>query len=120
MLEKTIFKKIIDGELPSYKIYEDNDFLVFLSIYPAVPGHTLIIPKEEVRWVWDVTKYDEYMKLARKIAKAYQKAFNIEMVYMDVHGEEIPHAHIHIRSNLKNDGSEKNFVEIAEKIKKAL
>ncbi|MCD5389868.1 MAG: HIT family protein [Candidatus Pacebacteria bacterium] len=120
MSEKTIFKKIIDGELPSYKIYEDDDFLVFLNIYPLNPGHTLVIPKQEVRWVWQVEKYDEYLKLARLVALAHQKVFNTEMIFMDVRGDEVPHAHIHIRSNLPNDGTEKNFEKIAEKIKKAL
>jgi diadenosine tetraphosphate (Ap4A) HIT family hydrolase len=69
--------------------------------------------------VWDVEKYDEYLRLARRVALAYRKVFNVEMVFMDVRGDEVPHAHIHIRSNLKKDGSEKNFEEIAEKMRKA-
>lgn len=120
MSEKTVFKKIIDGELPSYKIYEDENFLVFLNIYPRNPGHTLVIPKQEVRWVWDVDLYGEYLQLARRIAKAHKEVFNTEMIFMDVRGDEVPHAHIHIRTNLPKDGTEKNFEEITEKIKQAL
>lgn len=120
MSEKTVFKKIIDGEIPSYKIYEDDNFLVFLDAFPEAPGHTLIIPKKEERWVWDVELYDEYWKLARKIAKTLQKAFSEEMIICKVVGEEVPHAHIKLFPAIANDGSEKDFEIIAEKIKKAL
>lgn len=120
MSEKTIFKKIIDGDLPSYKIYEDNNFLVFLDIYPKAPGHTLIIPKKETHWVWDVDLYSEYFLLVRKIAIALQKAFNTKMIIMNVYGEEVPHAHIKLFPAIEKDGTEKNFAEIAEKIKNAL
>ncbi len=120
MSEKTIFKKIIDGEVPSYKIYEDENFFVFLDIFPKAPGHTLIIPKTEIRWVWDVDLYDEYFRLARRVARAQQQVFATEMIRMEVYGEEVPHAHIKIWPHIKKDGSEKNFEEIAEKIKDAL
>ena len=120
MSEKNVFKKIIDGEIEAYKIYEDDKFLVFLDAFPKAPGHSLVIPKEEVVWVWDVTLYDEYMRLARRIAMAIQKAFNTKMVLMLVHGDEVPHAHIHLRPSIPNDGSEKDFEANMEKIKKAL
>lgn len=120
MNEKTIFKKIIDGEIPSYKIYEDENFLVFLDIYPEAPGHTLIIPKEEVVWVWDVEQYDEYWQLARKIAKTLQKSFGTEMIVCKIFGEEVPHAHIKLFPAIPKDGTEKDFETILKKIKKAL
>ncbi len=120
MSEKTIFKKIIDGEVPSYKIYEDEDFFVFLDIFPRAPGHTLIIPKKEFRWVWDVDKYSEYMNLVRRIARAQQKVFHTDMIRMEIYGEEVSHAHIKIWPQVPNNGIEKNFKEIAEKIKKEL
>lgn len=119
-LEKTVFKKIIDGEIPCHKIYEDENFLVFLDAYPKNPGHTLVIPKQETLWVWDVELYDEYFALVRKIAQAQKKAFNIEMILMLVHGEEVPHAHVHVRPQIDNNGTEQQFEIIAEKIKKAL
>ncbi len=120
MIEKTIFKKIIDGEMFAYKIYEDNNFLVFLDVFPKSPGHTLIIPKKEYRWVWDVDMYDDFFDLARRVAIAQKKVFNVDMIYLGVEGDEVPHAHIHVRTTLLNDGSEKNFEGLAKKIKKAL
>lgn len=121
MSEKTIFKKIIDGEIPCYKVYENETFLVFLDIFPEAPGHTLIIPKSEYRWVWDVEPYDEYWQLARKLTQALRKVFDTDWIISKVVGDEVPHAHIHlIPGGIKKDGSEKNFEENAEKIKKAL
>lgn len=120
MSEKTIFQKIIDNEIPSHKIYEDENFLVFLDAFPKSPGHTLIIPKQLVQWVWDVDMYTEYMQLARRVARAQQHVFNTEMIFMDIRGDEVPHAHIHIRTALKNDGTEKDFKILVEKIKNQL
>ncbi len=120
MSEKTIFKKIIDGEIPCYKIYEDETFLVFLDIFPEAPGHTLIIPKQEFRWVWDVEPYAEYWELALRITRALQKAFDTEMIICSVVGEEVPHAHIKLFPAIQKDGSEKDFETIAKKIHEAL
>lgn len=120
MLKKTIFKKIIDKEVPAYIIYEDSNFMVFLDAFPKNPGHTLVIPKQEVLWVWDIDLYDEYFKLVREIAEAQKRAFGIEMILMLVHGEEVPHAHVHLRPQINNDGSEKDFNIVAEKIKSEL
>jgi histidine triad (HIT) family protein len=120
MSEKTIFKKIIDGEIPCHKIYEDEHFLVFLDAFPQSPGHTLVIPKEEVMWVWNIKHYDEAFALARRVAKAQQKAFGVDMIILMVHGDEVPHAHIHVRPDISNDGTEKEFEMIAEKIIAAL
>jgi histidine triad (HIT) family protein len=120
MTEKTIFKKIIDGEIPCHKIYEDENFLVFLDAFPKNPGHTLVIPKQETLWVWDVDLYNEYFQLVRKIAQAQKKAFDRDMILMLVHGEEVPYAHVHLRPQIENDGTELEFEIIAEKIKKAL
>ena len=112
--EKTVFQKIIDRELPAYILYEDENFIVFLDAFPVSKGHTLIVPKKVYRWVWDVEPYAEYMELARKVARVQQKAFNTEMIVMSVVGDEVPHAHIHIRPALSKDGTEKNFEEIAD------
>ena len=112
--EKTVFEKIIDRELPAYILYEDENFVAFLDTFPASKGHTLIVPKKKYRWVWEVEPFANYMELARKIAKVQQKAFGTEMIFMDVRGDEVPHAHIHIRPGLLKDGSEKDFDTIAE------
>ncbi len=119
MSEKTIFKKIIDGEVPAYRIFEDEHFLIFLDAFPASPGHSLIIPKQEVRFVWDTPLYTEYLALAKKLAFAHRDVFGTDMIYMDVRGDEVPHAHIHVRPNLPKDGSEKNFEHWQEKIRSA-
>jgi histidine triad (HIT) family protein len=116
----TIFKKIIDGEIPCYKIYEDKHFLVFLDVSPKNPGHTLVIPKQQTLWVWDIDLYDDYFKLVRKIARAQQRAFGVNMILMLVHGEEVPHAHVHLRPQRENDGTEKDFEMIADTLKKNL
>ncbi len=121
MLEKSIFQKIIDREIPAYIVYEDEHFIAFLDIFPEAPGHTLVIPKKPARWVWDVERYDEYWRLTRKIVKALQQVFQEDMIIAKVYGEEVPHAHIHLYpGELPKDGSEKNFEEIAEKIRTAL
>jgi histidine triad (HIT) family protein len=114
--EDTIFKKIIDGKIPCHKIYEDENFLVFLDAFPKNPGHTLVIPKQETLWVWDIDLYNEYFKLVRKIARAQQRAFGVDMILMLVHGDEVPHAHVHLRPQIENDGSEQYFEKNAEKI----
>jgi histidine triad (HIT) family protein len=99
-----IFCKIIKGELPSYKVYEDDKFLAFLSIHPLTLGHTLVIPKDHYRWVWDVPNIGEYYEIARKIALAQKKAFNTDMIFSFVFGEEVPHSHIWLVPRTENDG----------------
>lgn len=116
-----IFCKIVRGEIPSHKVYEDDKFLAFLDINPRAPGHTLVIPKEHHRWVWDVPEVGAYFEIARKIAKAQQKAFSAEMILSRVTGEEVSHAHIWVFPNAeKAVGEKKDFVSNAEKIKENL
>lgn len=117
-MENCIFCKIVAGEIPSYKVYEDENFLAFLDINPRAPGHVQIIPKKHHQWVWDVPNVGEYFEIARKIAKAQQKAFETEMILCRVTGEEIPHAHIWVYPGVKGD--EKDFEANAEKIKSNL
>lgn len=114
-----IFCKIIKGEVPSYKVYEDDKFLAFLDIRPLNPGHTLIIPKEHYRWVWDVPKIDEYFGVAGKVANAIRKALGTEQVVSLVLGEEVPHAHVWLVPRFPDDGHGgsidlKNIKEISE------
>ena len=77
-MNNCIFCKIVRGEAPSHKIYEDAKFLAFIDINPISPGHTLVIPKEHYRFVWDVPDAREYFEVAKKIAKAQQKAFGTD------------------------------------------
>lgn len=125
--ENCIFCKITAGEIPSYKVYEDKNFLAFLDINPRAPGHVQVIPKEHYRWVWDLSadrqvspNIGEYFTAAQKIAKALQKAFGVEMIRSQVFGDEVAHAHVWLWPNLPLDGTEKDFESIAEKIKKSL
>ena len=98
------FCKIISGEFPSYKIYEDDNFIAFLDIRPLNLGHTLVVPKKHYRWVWDVENIGEYYSVVGKIANAIKKALETDFVASLVFGEEIPHAHVWLVPRLKNDG----------------
>jgi len=100
----TVFHKIVSGEIPCYKIYEDDDFLAFLDINPKCDGHTLLIPKTPAKWVWDVEKYTEYFEVARKIVRHYQKVTGNDLVVMKVVGVDVPYAHIHILPYDENYG----------------
>lgn len=115
-----IFCKIIKGEIPSHKVYEDADFLAFLDIDPLSPGHTLIIPKHHYRWVWDVPHAGAYFEVAQKIALAQKKAFQTDLVLSKIVGEEVPHAHIWVYPDRDVAGDKKDFVTNAEKIKNCL
>ena len=94
----TIFSKIILGEIPSYKIAENEKFYAFLDVYPLVEGHTLVVPKIEVDKFFDLP--DEYLHemllFAKPIAKAIENAFNCQRCGMAVIGLEVPHAHLHL------------------------
>ncbi|HEX6914187.1 MAG TPA: HIT family protein [Chitinophagaceae bacterium] len=94
----TIFSKIINGEIPSYKIAEDDRFLAFLDVFPFAYGHTLVIPKTEVDRIFDVP--DEYLSgilvFAKPVAKAIERAFPCNRVNIITVGLEVPHAHIHL------------------------
>jgi histidine triad (HIT) family protein len=115
-----IFCKIVADEVQSYKVYEDQDFLAFLSIDPITPGHTLVIPKEHYRWVWDVKNQDKYWLVAQKIAFALRKAFGTEAIHSKVVGEEIHHAHIWLFPESAPSFDKKDLAKNAELIKNAL
>jgi len=95
-----LFCKIVSGEIPSYKIYEDDNFLAFLDIFPSAEGDTLVIPKKHFEFVWDVENVGEYMKFTQKVANHYQTLSERRMVYSIVHGEAVSHAHIHLIPNV--------------------
>lgn len=124
-----IFCKIVKGEIPSHKVYEDENFFAFLDINPQSPGHTQVIPKEHYRWVWDTPRVGKYFEVVQKIAKAQQKAFETDFILSKIVGDEVPHAHIWVFPGIKDGdppsqsfggASKKDFALNAEKIKKAL
>mgnify|MGYP000831166371 FL=1 len=127
----TIFSKIIAGEIPSYKVAEDDKFYAFLDINPLVKGHTLVVPKHEVDYIYDLS--DEELAamhvFAKHVALAIQKVFPCRKVGEAVIGLEVPHAHIHLIpmqkesdmlfSNPKLELTGEEFKSIAEAINKA-
>jgi len=113
-----IFCKIVRGEIPSYKVYEDKDYLAFLDINPQSPGHTQVIPKQHYRWVWDIPNTGAYFEVVRKIAKAQQKAFGTDFILSKIIGDEVEHAHIWVFPNSNTSGDPKDFAVNAEKIRK--
>jgi len=94
----TIFSKIINGEIPSYKIAENENFYAFLDIFPLVKGHVLVVSKVEVDKVFDLTDdiLSEMMVFAKPIAKAIEKSFECNRCGVSVIGLEVPHAHMHL------------------------
>lgn len=115
-----IFCKIVLGEIPSYKVYEDDKFLAFLDINPQSPGHTQVIPKEHKRWVWDVENAGEYFEVAKKVALAQQKAFNTDWILSKIVGDEVPHAHIWVFPNKEVSGDKIGFETNLKLIKENL
>jgi histidine triad (HIT) family protein len=93
-MEDCVFCKIVKGQIPSYKIYEDKKYLAFLDISPLNLGHSLVVPKKHFRWTWDVPEFGEYWEVAKKVAKATRKATGAFMVEFLTHGTDINHAHI--------------------------
>jgi histidine triad (HIT) family protein len=94
----TIFKKIIDGEIPCYKVAENDHFLAFLDVSPLQIGHTLVIPKDEVDYIFDIEDdlLGEMMIFSKKVAKAIKKAYPCNRIGVGVIGLEVAHAHIHL------------------------
>lgn len=94
----SIFTKIVNGEIPSYKIAEDDNYYAFLDIFPLAKGHTLVIPKKEVDYIFDLDEetYSGLQIFARKVALALKEALPCKKVGVAVLGLEVPHAHIHL------------------------
>ena len=128
----SIFTKIVTGEIPSYKVAETEEFYAFLDIFPLKRGHVLVIPKEEVDYLFDLDQqtYDGLWSFARKIALAIEKTIPCKRIGVAVLGMEVPHAHIHLVPldhegdlNFKNPKlkfTDEEFKEVAELISAAL
>lgn len=128
----TIFTRIINGEIPCYKIAEDENYFAFLDINPMAKGHTLVIPKKEVDYIFDLDKETiaGLMQFTQHVAKAIESAIPCKRIGVAVLGLEVPHAHIHLVP-LNNESeidfrkpklklSSEEFVKIAEAISKAV
>ena len=94
----SIFTKIVNGEIPSYKIAEDENYLAFLDVNPNTIGHTLCIPKQEINKIFDMEEdlYLGLMKFSRKVAKAVEKTVECKRIGVAVVGLEVPHVHVHL------------------------
>lgn len=124
----TIFSRIIAGEIPSYRVAEDDQFYAFLDINPLAKGHTLVVPKREVDYIFDLDDAElaAMQVFAKRVAKAIQQAFPCKKVGQAVIGLEVPHAHIHlipiqqesdmIFSNPKLKLTSEEFAEVAQAI----
>ncbi len=123
----SIFTKIVNGEIPSYKIAENDDFYAFLDINPNSKGHTLCIPKKEVDKIFDldIETYDGLMSFCYKVAKALELTVECERIGMSVIGLEVPHVHVHLiplhsmedaRFTSKVSMTPESFKELAEAI----
>ncbi len=123
----SVFTKIILGEIPSYKIAEDENYLAFLDINPNAKGHTLVIPKKEVNKLFDLDKelYLELMNFSYRVAKAIEKTVPCKRIGMSVIGLEVSHVHVHLipinkmndmRFEEKEKLSDDEFVVLAKEI----
>lgn len=97
-MQDSIFTKIINGEIPAHKVYEDERTLAFLTIQPLNPGHTLVIPKKQVEFLWDLEDedYQAVMATSKKVAQRIREVLQPKYVGEMVVGTDVPHAHVHI------------------------
>lgn len=128
----SIFTKIVNGDIPSYKVAEDENFYAFLDIFPLAKGHTLVIPKKEVDYLFDLDEetFIGLQRFARKVALALKEAVPCKRIGVAVLGMEVPHAHIHLVpmqseldlnfSNPKKKFTPEEFEEIRSKIEQKI
>ncbi|MCL2002060.1 HIT domain-containing protein [Candidatus Saccharibacteria bacterium] len=126
---ESVFTKIINGEIPAHKIYEDDKVLAFLDIHPLTDGHTLLIPKQEIDYLFDLPDdlYNYMWQIAKKLAGPLKDAMGVKRVGVIVEGFLVPHTHIHLvpidndqqlKHGARNhDMTDEQFAKIAERIK---
>ena len=95
-MSECLFCQIIEGKIPSYKIYEDKEFLAFLDIFPKSEGHVLVIPKKHVEWVWDYPELGKYFEVVEKLARHLREKSKEKIIRSLVLGWEVAHAHVHL------------------------
>ena len=127
MSEECIFCKIIKGEIPSKKVYEDKDIVAFLDINPVSDGHLMIIPKKHIVWMQDADNETiaQIFKLSKKIMLAMKKGLGCDYVQVSVVGKDIPHFHVHLiprylDDNLPQFPTKKHDAEVAKDVAKKI
>lgn len=113
----SIFTKIIKGEIPAYKIAENDDYIAFLDAFPIAKGHTLVVPKQETDRIWDLSpeQFNGLMAFAYKVAHAIEKSIDCNRVGVSVMGLEVPHAHVHlVPMNNMGDMNFANKIDISK------
>ena len=127
----SVFTKIINGEIPCYKVAEDDEFIAFFDINPNAKGHTLCVPKQEISYIFNMDD-DHYLRLmtfSKKVAKALEKVVPCERIGVAVVGLEVPHVHVHLipigemkemTFQHKVKLTDEEFKELSEKVRKAL
>ncbi len=129
-MEDSIFTKIIKGEIPAHKIYEDENVIAFLDIFPKHEGHTLVVPKVQVEQIWDLDdeQYSTLLGTTKKIAKHLRNTMQTKRVGVIVEGVDVPHVHIHLlpfddQMNTQPNNSEPDHEKLAllaEKIRRTM
>ena len=97
-MEASIFTKIIQGDIPCHKVYEDELTLAFLDIHPVAPGHVLVVPKTQIEFMWDLPpqEYKAVMATARRVARHVRQVLGVPYVGQQIIGTDVPHAHVHV------------------------
>ena len=128
-MKDSIFTKIINGKIDSFKVLENENFLAFLDVNPVKDGHTLVIPKLQVDYIYDLPEdvFKEFFVFAKKVAKMLENSFSCNRIGISVVGLEVPHAHIHLIpinkiqdmnfENKRAEYSNKHFTETLKRIK---
>lgn len=115
-----VFCKIVRGEIPAYKVYEDENYLAFLDINPKSQGHTLVIPKKHYRWVWDLPNFGEYFEKVRVVERKIEKALHPEFIEMKVFVMDVPHAHVQLIPHYHQEPQTEDFSSLADKIRNTM
>ncbi len=128
MVEDSVFTKIIKGEIPCFKVYEDELTLAFLDIHPIQPGHVLVVPKQQVEFVWDLddVTYQAVLATAKKVAIHLRTVLKVPYIGEQIVGVDVPHAHVHLVPFSTVDefrrqpdmSAEPNFAELNEMVTK--
>lgn len=97
-MQDSIFTKIVKGEVPSHKVYEDEYVIAFLDIHPVAVGHTLVVPKKQVEFVWDLDTedYQVLQRVVQKVARHLRETLGVPYVGEQIIGVDVPHAHVHL------------------------